>query len=60
MYLGDRVADDKPLSLSPALQAALVACLVGILFVGVYPQPLIAVVQRLVTPLASVGSVTLK
>lgn len=60
MYLGDRVADDKPLSLSPALQTALVVSLVGILFIGVYPQPLIAVVQKLLAPLASVGSVTLK
>jgi len=48
MYLGDRVADDKPLSLSPALRTALVASLVGIIFIGVYPQPLIDVVQRLI------------
>jgi NADH-quinone oxidoreductase subunit N len=47
MYLGDRIADDKPLSLSPALQTALVFSLVGILFIGVYPQPLIEIVQRL-------------
>ena len=48
MYLGDRLADDKPLSLSPALRTALVASLVGIIFIGVYPQPLIDVVQRLI------------
>jgi NADH-quinone oxidoreductase subunit N len=60
MYLGDRVADDKPLSLSPPLRAALIFSLVGILFIGVYPQPLIAVVQKLVAPLATVGSVTIK
>lgn len=48
MYLGDRVADDKPLALSPALQTALVVCLVGIIFIGVYPQPLIVIVQKLV------------
>ena len=48
MYLGDTIADDKPLSLSPALQAALVVSLVGIIFIGVYPQPLIEIVQRLV------------
>ena len=47
MYLGDRVADDKPLSMSPALQTALVVSLAGILFIGVYPQPLIEIVQRL-------------
>ncbi|MGH9874250.1 MAG: NADH-quinone oxidoreductase subunit N [Pyrinomonadaceae bacterium] len=49
MYLGDRIADDKPLSLSPALQTALVVSLVGIIFIGVYPQPLIQIVQSLVT-----------
>jgi NADH-quinone oxidoreductase subunit N len=48
MYLGDRVADDKPLSLSPALQTALVVCLVGIIFIGIFPQPLIQIVQKLV------------
>ena len=35
-------------SLSPALQTALVVSLVGIIFIGVYPQPLIEIVQRLV------------
>ena len=60
MYLGDRVADDQPLSLSPALQTALVVSLVGILFIGIYPQPLIEIVQRLVAPLAALGPVTLK
>jgi NADH-quinone oxidoreductase subunit N len=48
MYLGDRMADDRPLSLSPALQTALVASLLGIIFIGVYPQPVINVVQRLI------------
>ncbi len=47
MYLGDTIADDKPLSLSPALQTALVVSLVGIIFIGVFPQPLIEIVQRL-------------
>src|SRR3989442_1468257 len=60
MNMGGRVADEKPLSLSPALQAALVASLVGILFIGVYPQPLIEIVQRLIGPLAAVGPLSLK
>jgi NADH-quinone oxidoreductase subunit N len=46
MYLGDRVADDKPLSLSPALQTALVVALLGIIFVGIYPQPIISLTLR--------------
>jgi hypothetical protein len=41
MYLGDRVADDKPLALSWALQTALYVSIAGILFIGIYPQPLI-------------------
>jgi NADH-quinone oxidoreductase subunit N len=48
MYLGERVADDKPLSLSPALQTALVVSLLGIIFIGVFPQPVVAIVQTLV------------
>jgi len=60
MYLGDRVADDKPLSLSPALRTALVVSLIGIVFIGVYPQPVIDIVQRLVAPLTALGSLTVK
>jgi NADH-quinone oxidoreductase subunit N len=48
MDLGDRIADDQPLSLSPALETALVVSLVGIVFIGVFPQPLIEIVQKLV------------
>lgn len=50
MYLGDRVADDKPLAMSAPLQTALVASLVGIIFIGLYPQPIIQIVQRLIAP----------
>src|SRR5215210_3706229 len=60
MYLGDRIADDKPLSLSPALQTALAVSVAGIIFIGVYPQPLINLTQKLVAPLAAIGAVTLK
>ncbi|PYS50503.1 MAG: NADH-quinone oxidoreductase subunit N [Acidobacteria bacterium] len=47
MYLSDRVADDRPLSLSPALTTALVVSLVGIIFIGIYPQPFIDIAQKL-------------
>jgi NADH-quinone oxidoreductase subunit N len=47
MYLGDRVADDEPLTVSPALKFALVTALVGILFIGIYPQPFISLAQKL-------------
>ncbi len=48
MYLGDRIADNKPLALSPALQVALVISVVGIIVIGVYPQPFIALAQTLI------------
>ena len=48
MYLGDRVADEQPLTMSPALQTAMVAALVGILFIGIYPQPFIVLAQKLI------------
>src|SRR5580765_8461531 len=47
MYLGDRVADEQPLTMSPALKTAMVAALLGIIFFGVYPQPLIVLAQKL-------------
>ncbi len=60
MYLGDRMADQEPLELSPALRTALFVSLAGIIFTGVYPQPLISLAQKLITPLAALGSVALK
>jgi NADH-quinone oxidoreductase subunit N len=53
MYLGDRVADNEPLSMSPALRASLIAALVGILFIGIYPQPFIALAQKLMPAAAA-------
>jgi NADH-quinone oxidoreductase subunit N len=59
MYLSDREADDEPLTVSPALKFALATALVGILFIGIYPQPFIALAQKLmpsqavITPVAS-------
>jgi NADH-quinone oxidoreductase subunit N len=47
MYLSDRIADERPLSLSPALKTALIVSLVGIIFIGVYPQPFIDLAQKL-------------
>ncbi len=58
MYLGDRIADNRPLSLSPALQTALVFAMIGIIVIGIYPQPFIKLAQDLMTPIASFGAVT--
>lgn len=60
MYLGDRIADNKPLALSPALQAALIVSVVGILAVGIVPHWLIKLTQDLIGPLASAASIALK
>src|SRR6185369_8775690 len=55
MYLGDRIADEQPLSMSPALKTAMVAALVGIVLIGVYPQPLILLAQKLLPSKAVQG-----
>ena len=62
MYLGDGVADARPLSLSPALRAALVVAVVGVIVIGVYPQPFINLAQTLVSSLtgATPGAFALK
>ncbi len=60
MYLGDRIADDRPLALSPSLRVALYVSLVGVVATGVYPQPFISIAQKLLAPLAAVASVVVK
>src|SRR5712692_2141788 len=57
MYLGDRVADAEPLTMSPALRTAMIFALVGILFIGIYPQPFIVLAQKLF-PSQTVGPTT--
>ena len=60
MYLGDRIADNKPLALSPALQVALVVSVVGVIAIGIYPGPLIELTQTLIGPIISLGAATPK
>ena len=60
MYLGDRIADNKPLALSPALQWALAIAVIGIIAIGIYPQPLIKLTQELIGPIASLGAFMVK
>ncbi|HEY0005574.1 MAG TPA: NADH-quinone oxidoreductase subunit N [Pyrinomonadaceae bacterium] len=60
MYLGERVADDRPLELSPPLRTALIVSLAGIIFIGIYPQPIINIAQKLLIPLASAASVAVR
>ena len=58
MYLGDGTADARPLSMSPALRAALVVSVIGVLVIGVYPQPFINLAQTLVASLTTAASGT--
>jgi NADH-quinone oxidoreductase subunit N len=60
MYLGDRVADDRPLEVSVALRAALIAALVGVIFIGVFPQTCIDLAQKFLVSLAASGAVALR
>jgi NADH-quinone oxidoreductase subunit N len=61
MYLSDRVADERPLSLSPALKTSLVISLIGVIIIGIYPQPFIDIAQKLLAPLyAAAGSLALR
>ena len=48
MYLGDRIADNKPLALSPALQVALIVCVIGVIAIGVVPQRVIKITRDFV------------
>jgi len=56
MYLGDRIADEQPLTMSPALKTAMVAALVGIIVIGVYPQPFIVLAQKLIPAIAATAT----
>jgi NADH-quinone oxidoreductase subunit N len=56
MYLGEGTADARPLSLSPALRAALVVSVIGVIVIGVYPQPFINLAQTLVASLSNAAS----
>ncbi|MGH9944689.1 MAG: hypothetical protein ACRD9R_20265, partial [Pyrinomonadaceae bacterium] len=59
MYLGDASTDEQPLALSPALRTALVVAVVGILFIGVYPQPFINMAELVVSQVAA-GALALR
>jgi NADH-quinone oxidoreductase subunit N len=57
MYIGDREADARPLSLSAPLQTALVVCAVAVIVIGVYPQPFINAAEAVAASLTSLAPV---
>jgi NADH-quinone oxidoreductase subunit N len=62
MYLDEETAETRPLSLSPALEVALTVAVVGIIFIGIYPQPFITLAQSVAASLAGAlgGAVALR
>ena len=58
MYLGDRIADNKPLALSPALVVTLVVCVIGVIAIGIAPQKVLNLTQDLIRPLTTIGALT--
>jgi NADH-quinone oxidoreductase subunit N len=60
MYLGDRLADERPLSLSPALMTALVVSVVGVIFIGIFPQFFVNLAQELTKSLLPGGALALR
>ncbi|HLM55253.1 MAG TPA: NADH-quinone oxidoreductase subunit N [Pyrinomonadaceae bacterium] len=59
MYIGDRPADARPLSLSPALRWSLAACAVFVIVIGVYPHPFIKLSEAVVSTIGG-GSLVLR
>jgi NADH-quinone oxidoreductase subunit N len=57
MYIGDREADARPLSLSAPLQTALVVCAVAVIVIGVYPSPFIKAAEAVASSLTSLAPV---
>jgi NADH-quinone oxidoreductase subunit N len=55
MYLDENVADEDALAVSPALQVALTVAVVGVIVIGVYPQPFINLAHSVVSTLAGAG-----
>ena len=53
MYLGDRIADNRPLALSHSLQTALVVSVILVIVSGIFPQPFIAITRVLIEPFVS-------
>ena len=60
MYIGDREADARPLSLSAPLQTALVVCAVFVIVIGVYPHPFIKAAGAVAGAIASAGPLALR
>jgi NADH-quinone oxidoreductase subunit N len=53
MYVSEREADTQPLALSAPLKGALAVCAVAVIFIGIYPHPIIRLAEALVASLGA-------
>jgi len=56
MYLREGRADEQPLAFPFTLRTALIVATIGIVLLGVYPQPFIALAQNAIAPLVATTS----
>jgi NADH:ubiquinone oxidoreductase subunit 2 (subunit N) len=56
MYLSEGSDDDPPLAFPFTLRTGLIVATIGIVLLGVYPQPFIALAQNAIAPLVATTS----
>jgi NADH-quinone oxidoreductase subunit N len=56
MYWSENVTDLSPIPISFGAKIALVICMAGILFIGVYPQPLLNLATAATEPLNALNA----
>jgi NADH-quinone oxidoreductase subunit N len=55
IFLGDRIADDRPLALSTALRISVAVSVAGVLIIGVFPQQVVSLTKTLLKSALSLG-----
>jgi NADH-quinone oxidoreductase subunit N len=60
MYVSERAADEQPLALSAPLRGALAVSAVAVIFIGIYPHPVIKLAEALVSSLAAGAPLALR
>ncbi len=56
MYWSSDVSDVSAIRVSFSSRLALIICMAGILFIGIYPQPLLTIASRATQPLGALES----
>jgi NADH-quinone oxidoreductase subunit N len=61
MYLTERSGVEEPVSLTPALRFTLAIAVIAVIFIGIYPQPLISIAETVARSIfESTGNLALK